>query len=208
MILLADNDIIFKLARCDLYDGFLGAFEVTTDEVFILNTCRFVLTSDRAEKRCDEASFARLREFLDSVNDIEQAPDANEMVALAEQPRIDAGEAVLFSICPAVPNSVLASGDKRSLCSLTEAAVSDAVCASVCNKLTGKVVCFEQIIGRVIDHQGFDAVRDRLIVGRECDKTLAIVLGGGLDATEESVREGLASYIGDLRRTTGGLLVP
>jgi hypothetical protein len=208
VIVLADNDVLLKLACCDLYGELLAAFGVTTADVLILNTARFVLDTRKVRTRLDAASMDRLRAFLAAVQDVTIAPDPVEQVALAEQPRIDAGEAVLFSVAPLVPDSLLATGDKRSLLSLTEAATTNAVCAGLCARLAGKVVCFEQIIHRIVDHHGFESVRAKLIAGRESDRVLAILLGSGLDASEATVREGLASYVNDLRRGTGTLLVP
>jgi hypothetical protein len=205
VIVVADNDVLKKLACCDLYDEFLQAFDVSPGEVSILNTAKPVLTAKRHRKQLDDASFHRLSAFLDAVNTITIAPDPAELLALTEQPNIDAGEAVLFSVTHQIKSSLMATGDKRSLGSLANA--DDKVCRRLCKRLAGKVVCFEQMIDRIVDHAGFDAVRDQLILGRECDKVLAIVLGSGLDASEDSFREGLSSYIADLRAQTGSLLV-
>jgi hypothetical protein len=206
VIVISDNDVLRKLACCDLFEEFLQAFGVSHNEVYILNTARPVLGSKRGKKRIDEAIFQRLTVFLDSVQIISTVPDPDEQVALTEQPNIDTGEAVLFSVTPTMADSLLATGDKRSLQSLAEA--NDAVCRGLCQKLAGKVVCFEQVIWKILECKGFDAVRDKIILGRECDKVLAIILGSGLDASEASVREGLISYIDDLRKQTGLLLAP
>lgn len=206
MILLADNDILLKLARCDLFKEFLAGFAITVEDCRILQTARYVLTSTRIRKRLDERSYARLTAFLDIVKDIDIAPDPLEMAALVEQPRIDAGEAVLFSVCRGSPESILVTGDKRSLTSLSEAAGGDAICRTLFAALTGRVACFEQDLLRILDHGGFDPIRDKIIGGRESDKTLTNIIGSGLDTTEAVLREGLNSYIGDLRKNTGSLL--
>jgi hypothetical protein len=205
VIVIADNDVLKKLACCDLYDEFSQVFEVSFHDVYILNTAKPVLTSKRHRKQLSEETFRRLTAFLSAVKVIALAPDPNEQVALTEQQNIDVGEAVLFSVTPQIEDSLLATGDKRSLQSLAK--TDDRICRRLCKKLAGKVVCFEQIICKVLDGIGFDAVRDKLIVGRECDKVLAMVLGSGLDASEESVREGLTSYINTLRKQTGSLLM-
>ena len=204
MIVISDNDVLLKLACCDLYAEFLSSFGVSHQDVFILNTARPVLTSRRVQKRIDASSFQRLVAFLNAVQVVAEAPDPDELTALTEQPNIDMGEAVLFSVAPRMPNAILTTGDKRSLQSL--AGTNDAVCQALCRKLAGKVVCFEQVLWKILDGVGFDAVRDKLVSGRECDKALANILGSGLNATEDGVREGLASYIDDLRRQTGVLL--
>lgn len=208
MIVLADNDILLKLASCDLFGELLAAFGVSYSDIRVLPTARFALTREKKRKQVGDAAFGRLRTFLDQVRDIDVAPDPEEIAVLAEQPRIDPGEAVLFSVCPKIQDCEIFTGDKRSLTSLAEASVADVTCKNLSDRLSGKVVCFEQILLRVLDHSGFDAISSKLIAGRDCDKTLAIVLGSGLDATESVLREGLSSYIADLRRSTGVLLVP
>jgi len=148
-----------------------------------------------------------MKEFMRSVADIDSTPDPNEIISLAEQPRIDAGEAILFSVCPQLPNSLLATGDKRSLTSLLEAVAGNSVCGSVYARLAGKIVCFEQMLLQILNHCGFDEIRGKLFAGRECDKALAILLGSGLETVEATFREGLISYIEDLRKNSGTLLI-
>ena len=60
MIVLADNDILLKLACCDLYAEFLSSFGATHSDVRILNTARHVLAKRQIRKRLDEDSFVRL----------------------------------------------------------------------------------------------------------------------------------------------------
>ena len=122
--------------------------------------------------------------------------------------RIDAGEAVLFAICTQRENCIIATGDKQCLLGLREAATTDQDCEAICQTLSGKIFCFEQIIHRILGHFGFETVREKLIRGRECDAGLRLWLGSTLDANEDRFREGLTSHLDDLRRNTGNLLAP
>lgn len=208
MIVLADNDILLKLARCDLFDEFLAAFAVAVADIRVLKTARFSVTSKKHRKRIGEVSFARLSAFLASVADIDTAPIPEAIAALTEQTdkNIDAGEAALFAVCPLIPDSVIVTGDKQSLVGLSAAAESDLVCGTLCGSLAGRLYCFEQVLARILDRCGFDAVRQKLIDGRECDSGLAQWLGSGLDAAEPGFREGLTSFLNNARRTSGNLL--
>jgi len=60
---------------------------------------------------------------------------------------------------------------------------------------------------QILNHCGFDEIRGKLFAGRECDKALAILLGSGLETVEATFREGLISYIEDLRKNSGTLLI-
>ena len=210
MIVLADNDVLYKLAQCDLFDEFLGAFSVTVADVRILKTARFSVQSKNRRKRLGETVFSRLSAFLTLVDDIVAEPDPVAIAALTEQTdkNIDAGEAALFAVCPLLPGAVITTGDKKSLTGLTAAALTDHECARLYQSLVGRVHCFEQVLTRILDRSGFDAIRPKLINGRECDRGLAQWLGSGLDATETTFRDGLASYLAEARRTSGTLLAP
>lgn len=193
MIVLADNDILLKLARCDLFDEFLTAFAVTAADLRVLRTARFSVTTARHRKRIGDASFARLTAFLAAVADVDADPDPAAVAALTEQTdkNIDAGEAVLFAVCPLVPDSVIVTGDKKSLAGLAAAGAEEATCTALCRSLAGRMFCFEQVLARVLDRFGFDAVRQKLIDGRECNRRLALWLGSVLDATAARFRERL-----------------
>jgi hypothetical protein len=206
LIVLADTDILFKLARCDLFDEFLTAFQLAPTDVRVLRTVR--VYASRRRNRIGDDAYLRLSRFLDSVADIDVEPDRDVVAALTEQTdkNIDAGEAVLFAVGMQLIESTIVTGDKKSLVGLTSAATGDEICRNAYESIGGRVFCFEQVVEKILAGSGFDAVRDRLIRGRECDKGLALWLGSGLDANEERFRDGLASFLGEARRTTGNLL--
>ena len=209
MIVLSDNDVLIKLSSCDLFLEFLTAFEVSEADVLISPRIRFSIGKSKAHRnRIGEDSFARLNAFLAKVADILVEPDSTFITALNEHTdkNIDAGEAALFAVCPLIPNSVILTGDKKSLTDLTEAGLADSVCETLCRVLAGRVICFEQVLVRILDHFGFDAIRERLIAGRECDRGLALWLGSGLDANETRFRDGVSSFLKDARDTSGSLL--
>lgn len=109
---------------------------------------RFSVTIAKHHKRIGDASFARLTAFLaaDAVIDADSDPAA--VTALAEQTdkNIDAGEAVLFDVCPPVPDSIIATGDKKCLDGLAAAGAEEATCTALCRSLAGRMFCFEQVL--------------------------------------------------------------
>jgi hypothetical protein len=210
LIVLTDNDILLKLAQCDLFDEFLAVLDVTVSDIRILGTARFSITAPRHRNRIGEINFARMQSFLNQIADIDTDPDPVAIAALTEQAdkNIDAGEAVLFAVSLHLPDSVIVTGDKKSLTGLAEAAASDPVCEQLYQSLTGRLICFELLLIRILDRFGFDAIRQKLIHGRKCDSGLTIWLGSGLNASESSFREGLVSYLNDARQASGLLLSP
>lgn len=209
MICLADNDIILKLACCDLVAEAVTALGVTAADVFVLNTAVHKLLSpkkpDKGRVKPGEPEYARLEAFFAAVKVVDAVPAPDEQLAFNDVLGIDTGEAILFSATAAYPGSLLATSDKRSLVAL--AGAGGDVCRRVCERMAGRVICFEQTLLRVIDAAGFDLVRTRAVPARNCDTALRSVFGSGLEATEDSVRGGLTSYVTDLKRQTGGLLV-
>ena len=116
---------------------------------------------------------------------------------------IDTGEAVLFSASAHYTGCILATGDKR--CLRTLLGLPDA--EQIVSRLARRVICFEQIVLRIVDRSGFELVRDRVFPACHCDTALRAAFGSGLSATEENVSRTLAAYTSHLRAETGPLLV-
>lgn len=119
MILLSDNDIIGKLAACDLLDQALEVLAATRQEVFVLGTARYVLgvggTKRKRSRRFDEATLERISAFLDSVQLLPDDPSLEELARLNNVPGIDPGEAILYASTASFQDFLLATDDRRSL---------------------------------------------------------------------------------------------
>lgn len=170
-------------------------------------SARFVLgiakQPEKTRARLGAAVFDRLAGFLGKVQVVQQAPDPEEQRLFDDVVGIDAGEAILFSATAAFGNFILATGDKRSLKALAEVEGAESVTA----RLSGRVICLEQIMVRIMNRYGFDLLRERVVPVVDCDTALSAVFGSGLSAVETNVRHSLNSYIEHLRGECGGLLV-
>jgi hypothetical protein len=199
VIILSDNDIIYKLAACDLLDEALIVLDVTHTDVYVLPTAKykFGITRNpaRAEARYGPAAVARMRDFLTKVHELDVVGPPEELQLLAEIDGIDAGEAVLFAATAGFDNYLLATGDKNSLRTM----VSNPTCQPIARRLSGHVVCLEQIVMRVIAHFGFVYVKDKVVPARSCDTALRAAFGSGDAATESNVLSALEAYINELR---------
>ena len=208
MICLSDNDIIKKLAFCDLLAEALQVLETSFGDVFVLNSARYVLLKpikkpETAKAKLGAAVFDRLSNFLGSVQTLNVQPSLDEQRIFDDMLGIDTGEAILFSASALFSDFVLATSDKNSL----RALASSSACQPIRQRLSNRVICFEQVILRLVNQIGFDFVRARVVPALDCDTALRAIFGSGLDATEENVRSGLASYIEGLRKETETLLV-
>ena len=93
MICLSDNDIIQKLAFCDLLEEVPEVLNVTQDDIFVLETAKWVLLRpfkdpEKSKTRLGEVVYDRIRRFLEKVKTIEIAPDTMEL-QLFEEPGWD-----------------------------------------------------------------------------------------------------------------------
>jgi hypothetical protein len=158
--------------------------------------------SRTGEQRYGAEVFARIRDFLGSVRELDVAGPSTELQLLASIDGIDAGEAILFSATVEFDQYFLATGDKTSL----RALALIPVCLSIAQRIRGHVICLEQIAKRLIQHFGFLYVKDKIVPARACDTALSVAFGSGWDATEPNVLAALDSYINELRSLPINLL--
>lgn len=207
MICLADNDIVHKLAACDLLDDALAALSLARTDVYVLPTAKYKFritprSSAQGERRYGAEVFARIRDFLASVRVLNVPGLPEELQLLAGVDGIDPGEAALCAATAQFSQYLLATGAKNSL----RALALNSVCRPIAQRLCGHVICFEQIVKRIIQHCGLSYVQDKVIPARACDTALRVAFWSGFDATEASVLAVLDSYINELRSLSIDLL--
>ena len=207
MICLVDNDVIYKLAMCNLLDDSLAALDLARTDAYVLPTAKYKFgvarrRSRTGEQRYGAEAFARIRDFLGSVRELDVAGPSTELQLLASIDGIDVGEAILFSATVEFDQYFLATGDKTSL----RALALTPVCLSIAQRIRGHIICLEQIVKRLIQHSGFLNVKDKIVPARACDTALSVAFGSGWDATEPNVLAALDSYINELRSLPINLL--
>lgn len=209
MILFCDNDIVHKLAACNLLDDALSALGVSASDVYVLPTARykFGVTKDRAksERKYGKEVFRRIRDFLERVNEIDNLC-MDELRLLDDVVDIDHGEATLISATNVHSEYLLATGDKRCLHSLA----SNESCSPIADRLRGRAVCLEQVLRKIIEQFGFEHVKKRVVPAvcgePSCDTALRAAFGSGLDAVESNVVRTLDAYVQELQEMTAGML--
>src|SRR5437868_6670664 len=84
VIYLSDNDIVEKLAVCDLLDDTLVAFQTTRTDVYVIPTLRYRIggrARGKAEKRLGRVAVARILEFLEDAHEIrDYSPEDHELL--------------------------------------------------------------------------------------------------------------------------------
>ena len=97
MIVLADNDIILKLAQCDLLDVLPDILDCHEPEIFITDTAKYQLLPKKPAKalsKCgNEETLARLTAFLETTQTtLPAVNDTALLVQLEDIDGIDGGE--------------------------------------------------------------------------------------------------------------------
>jgi hypothetical protein len=202
--ILLDNDALLKLARYGLLHEAVALFECTPKDVRVLATAKYRLLPAKNRLQCckDEESAARLEAFLKTSNPLDAGlADPDLLDVLNAVPNIDAGEALLLAVGANNRDTLVITGDKRSLAALCS---HDSV-ADVSKALAGRVVSMEVLFSMLTEYQ-FTLIQERVRDKPDVDMTLKIVFGATVPADFESVKKGFNSYISDLRSRTGTLL--
>jgi hypothetical protein len=205
VIYLSDNDIIEKLAVCDLLDETLESFGASPKDVYVLSTLKFRIGGKlrtKSEQRLGVAAVDRVLRFLGRVQEIPQ-PLPTDLLKLDDIMGIDIGELILLSTTSLYSDYLFLTGDKRCL----KALVSQPECNEIALRIKGKVVCFEQVLLRLIEQFGFTPVLAKVVDVRYCDTALRAAFGSGLQSTESNSVACLQSYISELRGLPIDLLI-
>jgi hypothetical protein len=112
---------------------------------------------------------------------------------------IDSGEAMLFAASVLYSDSIILTGDKRSIESLANFEHKE--------KFKNRIMILEQIIKRYIVSKGFDEIKNKIIPFNEIDTSIRTIFGSGDLSKPDNVELALTSYINDLRTRTANLLI-
>lgn len=201
MILLADNDIILKLAQCDLLEDLPELLDESASDVFVTPTARYQLLpkkEGKALEKCgSEAVRDRITVFMSKAQVIPEIRGQELLKTLEGIDNINGGEAMLFAAAVELSNHHLMTGDKKSLCALLS---NQHRLPAVYDALRGKVVTFESALLLALKKKGFAVVKQKLLGCPRPDGVLRLV--SKPEMKEPDLVECLSSYT----REVGNLL--
>jgi hypothetical protein len=204
-----DNDIILKLATCNLFGETLTTLDIDYAQVNILTTAKYKFKALGKQKKRESAFNYNIEEALKVTKNCseisEDKVNQDILIKLQDIEGIDGGEAILISYVSYLNQqgnpSYLLTGDKRCLKALANSGMTE-----ITQHLNHKVWCLEQLILKNIEEHGFDCVKQNIVPVRDCDTALKAAFGSGELATLEGSTEALKTYLQDLRQNTGNLL--
>ncbi len=211
MIILTDNDILFKLGACDLLDVFPNLFGVNRKDIYILPTAKPVLRKSLGRQarlqRYTYEGIERAIAFANTVSVLDDTlpcVDDLEYSLMASYSDLDPGEVILFAASACFENVSIVTGDKRCITALAKASG----CAPIRKRVGGMIYCFEQVVMLAIDNLGFEKVRAHIVPSRQCDSWLKICFSAELLTQQDHALDGLSSAVRHINETAPGLLSP
>lgn len=194
MIVFADNDILIKLAGCDLLIPFCEAIQTQENNFFVTPSAKFAIPKQSKKKLSNSQSIQQLHEFLGRTSTIQDAVPQTELLdKLLNSQDIDGGEAQLILSAYNMPSSKLATGDKRCLSSLLNASSLN----EIANGLSGRVYTLETAMLILISRLSFDVINQKVIERCVVDGTLNLAFGEQRAA--EHAIACLSSYCSELK---------
>ncbi|BAZ71304.1 hypothetical protein NIES4106_61010 (plasmid) [Fischerella sp. NIES-4106] len=221
-----DNDIILKLATCNLFDNVLKIFELDTNQVKILDSFKYKFRNQIQRKRGNKEvrnfqhNIEKVLEMIENYSTISEhnldtiVIDTYTKLLNYSKTKdkntkntIDQGEAILIAYLYYLnqqnDTNYLLTSDKSCLRALTNSGFNDVI-----EYINGKVWCFEQLILKNIEEFGFDLIQDKIYPVRDCDTNIKTIFGYTIKVPEDRVKEDLKKEIIRLKQETGNLLYP
>jgi hypothetical protein len=190
-VVLADNDIIHKLACCGLLQELLQWLGVPPVEVWVLPSMRFMLLK---KLKADAQALVDLKRFLMQVSDLPVA-DINILALFPVE--MDVGERQMLAILVNTPEvGHMVTGDKRALRLIGSMCAKDPALDK--RLAAARVDCLESIMLELIHKFGFETINSKVIRGLKSDTVLQGSFG--LKKLEAKCRESLTYYLDDVRR--------
>lgn len=197
-IVIADNDIIHKLACCDLLTELLQLLGVPPTEIWVLPSMPHML---RRKLKSDAKAIAVLEKFLRSVALMPEA----DITTLEQFPELDVGERQMLAVLLNTPDvEQLLTGDKRALKLIGMICAND---SAINARLSdAKVDCLESIMLALIEQLGFSVVNAKVVAGKPSDGVLTMSFGA--QRNEAHARGALNSYLEAVRVTAPFVALP
>lgn len=189
MIVLADNDIVHKLACCELLPELLIWLKAPPAKIWVLPSMPFML---RRKLKGDVAALACLESFLKHVRPIPAAT----MATMERFTQLDVGERQMLAILvDDAQVTQMVTGDKRALKLMGDISSTDQALAG--RLATARIDCLESIMLGLINLFGFAAVNAKAIRGATAD--IVLNMSFGAKRPEAHAVAALTSYLDGVR---------
>lgn len=209
-VALVDNDVLIKTTAYGLLATMINSPPFDVRHFSMLGAAKFMILK-RLRKRPPARGYqVVLEEFQSSISTVFEIEPTDDEIRLAADLEfsakeldleLDSGESILCAVLLSRKSNYIFTGDKRAI-----RAVSGLI-AQGNDALAEKIVCLEQISMWLIEHANSAEVRSAICSEPAVDTGLAACFCCYSPSVQvESWREGLMSYIEDLKRRAPGVL--
>lgn len=204
MILLSDNDILLKLAQCDLVAEALTIFQCGLADCYVLDTAKYALFLNAPDKCItkrlgNKFAYERLCSLIYGCRELGAAAENfNLLEELMQVDAIDAGEQALLMHAHDLYHKghpyAFTTGDKRALLGIQKSNAQ-----SIKQVLDKRVDCLESIVLKAIHYYGFEAISQKICNAmaitdqQKFDTVLRMAFGAGRDSAH--ARQCLLGYL-------------
>ncbi|MBL8495999.1 MAG: hypothetical protein JNM37_17320 [Rhodocyclaceae bacterium] len=193
-MLVIDVDAVAKLAHWSILPLLpeltgCGWDEIGTVSSLTHRARRAVSTPDGKLFRTSVAATAAL-DAISRMRANLEGPSDEVLDELSASNQIDSGEAVLLATIANDPHGRFLTGDKRAL-----RALAGLDCA---RQFAGKIMMVEHIVWLCLEAKGRDWLLQNVCPARDADQAISMILGSRCDASLDSLREGILSYIREI----------
>lgn len=194
---LLDSDAARKLCQYELIRELALALGCDLAGFAVLPQLRFQLKlNSRAaalKKLGSEAAVALAEDLICHAKVVEVLVEQSNYFLGVDRPDIDSGEAVLFAALYQRPEDGMVSGDKKAFIALSR------FCdAEVSSALWVRLICLEEALMLILEHENFVEVSAKIRARSDVDKALSMAFGRSQASEKSSVIEALGSYVHDL----------
>ena len=199
MIYFGDVDVVRKLAECGFLPWLPELLGVPENEIQVryLASLRSRLTRP-SKKLADKTHQGHLEDFCAAHTIVEGAGDVARQEELLLS-GMDIGESILFAEAEAT-GGIVVTGDKRALIAYRKV-------STPAQRAKLKVVCWEQLLLRVHQLRGYEALKQGCCAGVASDKLLSLAFSNGLATKEEHALAALESYLGGVKAHSEDVLL-
>ncbi|HIH5151790.1 MAG: hypothetical protein RSA68_15505 [Hafnia sp.] len=188
MIVLSDNDVILKLAQCNLLSQLPVIFNQPPEQIFINPAARFQLlpkSHEKAIRKCgSQEVYEQVGAFIETVQDIPEVQNSELIELLGSVPGIDIGEQLLLASCIENPEAIFMTGDRRCLSAIV---ANQPALDLVHQRLIDAVVTFESSLLLCVNGLTQAQVYAQLIANPMPDGMLRMALANAGNAMCECI---------------------
>lgn len=206
-LVLLDSDAARKLCQYQLITELTRALHCSYQELAVLPQLKFQLrlaSPAAALKRLgSEEAVSHAHDLIRQAKIVEVMAEYSNQLLVLDRPDIDSGEAVLFAAMLQHDGARMLSGDKRAFVALSQIEGEPLL-----EPLWIRCICLEEAVWMILGAEDFDLISEKIRARDDIDNALATAFGRSVAAERDSVLTALMSYMGGLKRDTGGKYLP